>query len=223
MLVADANKLWIMVVTLPRKNGEVVQTHRIRIQVVLADERCVITGLLHDLRQCRLRLIESGKPVDAVLVRVFACEYCGSTRRADRVRHEAVCEEHALFGKAVDIGGRTDVCQHATIGADRLGRVIVGHDEKDVWPTARSVQVATHAEEDHPYYLSAQHRQLGGRQYLFHDRFRFNRPIDLEHLSIAFLVPRGTRRGAEAFLRSLQHHRRCSTGQHTSQSTYNFT
>lgn len=56
----------------------------------------------------------------------------GSTRRCTyAVRDVAVIEEHAFFCYTVEVWGMIDT---RTICRDGLRRVVVRHDEDDVWP-----------------------------------------------------------------------------------------
>ena len=54
----------------------------------------------------------------------------GAAGRADRVGAEAVVEAHATVGDTVEVGRAVDAAAVATHG---VRRVVVGHDEEDVW------------------------------------------------------------------------------------------
>ena len=60
---------------------------------------------------------------------VGASQYCGSTGSADRVGDVTVIESHSLVGEPVKI---RRVIDSPAVAADRFGRVIVRHDEKNV-------------------------------------------------------------------------------------------
>ena len=53
--------------------------------------------------------------------------------RADRICTETIVKPHAPFRNPVDLRRSIDP---ATIGADGMGRMVIGHDEKDIWTGA---------------------------------------------------------------------------------------
>ena len=54
------------------------------------------------------------------------------TRGADRIRTEEIVESDTLRGEPVDVGRRIERRESGAEAADRVGRVIVRHDEQDV-------------------------------------------------------------------------------------------
>ena len=70
-----------------------------------------------------------GQGGDAVYVVVRTRQDGRPAGRADGICAKAVVEPHALRCDTIDVGG---LVYPAAIGADGMGRVIVGHDEQDV-------------------------------------------------------------------------------------------
>ena len=56
----------------------------------------------------------------------------GSAGSANRVRAEAVFEQHAALGKRVDMWSRVYVFQPAVVGADSVGCVVIAKNKNDV-------------------------------------------------------------------------------------------
>jgi hypothetical protein len=54
---------------------------------------------------------------------------CGSHRTADRVGDVALLEEHTVFGKGVDVRGRTVFLEPGIVGPNCLIGMIVGEYE----------------------------------------------------------------------------------------------
>ena len=67
----------------------------------------------------------------AVDVTVFAGENGRAARGANRIDHETIAEAHPFFRNAIDVGCFVHL---AAVGADRVRRMIVRHDENDIWP-----------------------------------------------------------------------------------------
>ena len=102
--------------------------------MVFAYKAGLVTVGLHVLGQRGLALIEAGKFVDAVDVRVFAGPDNGPTGRADGVGDEGVGKAHAFAGETVEVGRWGDFCEASAVCADGVGGVVVRHDEEDVGP-----------------------------------------------------------------------------------------
>ena len=111
--------------------GQVVAT------VVLADDADVVAGVAQLLRVRPRALgdrdlvgdIPLGVGQHLVLARALAGQQGGASRRADRRGGEAMGEGEARFAHRVDDGGLgVGVAQ----AADRVGAVLVGHDDQDV-------------------------------------------------------------------------------------------
>ena len=102
--------------------------------MIFAYEAGLIAVSLHVLWQGRLALVEAGEFVDAVLVGVLAGPEDGSAGGANGVGDEGVGEAHAVASEAVEVGSGGDFCEATAVGADRVGGVVVRHDEEDVRP-----------------------------------------------------------------------------------------
>ena len=63
---------------------------------------------------------------------VLSRENGGSTGRADRIGAVNVLEKHPFAGQSVDILGRAKLLEVATVTADRLPSMIVGHNKEDI-------------------------------------------------------------------------------------------
>ena len=105
--------------------------------VVLADDADVVAGVAQLLRVRPRALgdrdlvgdVPLGVGEHLVLARALAGQQGGASRRADSRGGEAMGEGEARFAHCVDDGGlRVGVAQ----AADRVGAVLVGHDDQDV-------------------------------------------------------------------------------------------
>ena len=108
-----------------------IEPRRLAAEVPFANHAGVITGgakMLCNVRLCAIESIENG---DAIFMTVLSGEDRRTTGRADRVLDKAISEKHSLTRKAIEIRRDIDL---ATIGADRVGSVIIRHDEYDVRP-----------------------------------------------------------------------------------------
>ncbi len=89
------------------------------------------------LQQLRKRLLGAVKRLavrhHAGEVPVLAGEDGGAAGRADRVGDEGVAEQHALGGQPVDVRRLVDA---RAVGADGVGRVVVGEDQQDIGAVA---------------------------------------------------------------------------------------
>lgn len=63
---------------------------------------------------------------------VLAGDDAGAAGGADGVGAEGVLENHALGCELVEGRGGVEFFQQGSVGADRLGGVVVTHDEQDV-------------------------------------------------------------------------------------------
>ena len=89
----------------------------------------VISRRLQIFGKHRLRIINVIENRNAVEVRIFSGEDHGAARRTNRIRDEGVREAHSFTSDAVNVG-RVD--KLAAVRANRMRRVIVGHDEDDI-------------------------------------------------------------------------------------------
>ncbi len=62
-----------------------------------------------------------------------ARKHRGTARPAQRVGDVAVFEKRAVAGDTIDIGGGRDFADVGSISRDRGLRMIIGHDEDDIW------------------------------------------------------------------------------------------
>lgn len=67
---------------------------------------------------------------NAVDVVISTTKDSGSARSTDTVGHITVIKQHTLLSKTVDVWRIVD---SSTIAADGLGRMVISHDEDDVW------------------------------------------------------------------------------------------
>ena len=63
---------------------------------------------------------------------VLSRENGGSAGRADRISAVNVLEKHPFAGQSVDILGGAELLEVATVTADRLPSMIVGHNKEDI-------------------------------------------------------------------------------------------
>jgi len=125
----------VVVGALADQHPPVVEAGRLGLEVPLADDRRLVAGLLEQLGERLLRRVELDAVVDhPVRVAVLPRLDHRPARRADRVRHKTVMEDHPLGGQAVDLGRLVDL---RAVGADRVRGVVVGEDEEDVGPLRR--------------------------------------------------------------------------------------
>ena len=135
-----------MIFPLAGQDAPGIEARRVGHQVPLADDGRVVAGLVEQAGKRRLLLlVERIEVLDAVSVGVLAGEDRRPAGRADGVGHEAVGEPHALRGDAVDLRGRVDL---RAVAADRLGGVVVGHDEEDIGRAGHVRRLGTWAGEE---------------------------------------------------------------------------
>src|SRR5438105_5857047 len=89
----------------------------------------VITGCLQHFRDGRLAAIKAIENRDAVDMAVFPRENRSAAWSANGINDETVHEPHPLPGNAVNVRSFIDL---APISADRMGRMVIGHDEQNV-------------------------------------------------------------------------------------------
>ena len=120
----------VVIGTLPDQHLIVIKARRRGLQVPLADHGRLVACLPQHFRHGGLRTVERlSVRVLPVHVAVLSRQHRCPARRADRIRDQAVVEEHAFIGEAVDVGR---VVHAGAVGADRGRRVVVTEDEQDV-------------------------------------------------------------------------------------------
>ena len=122
-----------------------VEARRVAAEVPLADHAGVVAAGLEQPRDGLPRAVEAVEHRHAVDVRVLAGQDRRAARRADRVGHEDVVEPHALAGEAVDVRRRV---HPRAVGADRVGGVVVRHDEDDVRTVGGGSRTGQDREQD---------------------------------------------------------------------------
>src|SRR5262245_39029544 len=95
-----------------------------------ANHAGVIASPLKDLCNGGLAAVETIEDGHAVEVAVFSGENRGTAGRANGIHGETIHKAHSLFREAVDARCLIDL---AAVGADGVRRVIIGHDEENVW------------------------------------------------------------------------------------------
>jgi len=70
-------------------------------------------------------------------VGVLPAYYAGTAGRADGVVAAYIGETHTFGGQLIDRRGVCVILQPRAVRTDALGRVVVGHHEKDVRPLGR--------------------------------------------------------------------------------------
>lgn len=125
------DEVGVVVVSLPGQYFPMVEARREAFEMPFPDDGRFVSGLAEEFGEGLLRAVEhaGGVVVESVLVRMLPGEHAGAAGAAERVRHEAVREAHALFGDPVEIRGRGVA---AVVAAHHLRRVVVGHDVEDV-------------------------------------------------------------------------------------------
>ncbi len=122
-----------MVVALPGKNGPEVESLRVCVKVILADDRGVVAVILRDLVPGVVLLpVQRIECSAAALVTGEARHDRGAARSADRVHGKDITEEHAFFCQPVDVRGGCGLFQDPAIRADSMCGMVIGHDEEDV-------------------------------------------------------------------------------------------
>ena len=107
----------------------------------LADNSCLIAVFPHQLWEGLLGPVEVGVPVpsNAVSMPVFTRKNRRAARSAESIGHIALFKKHPFARQLIDMRGVRHVFEQATIRPDRLIRVIITEDEKDVRGTSHSI------------------------------------------------------------------------------------
>ena len=119
----------IDVYALTRQDLPPIEANRIASEVPLADHPRVVPALLQKPRDRHARAVETVEYRHAVDMRVLTGQDRRPARRADGISREHVCEQRAVAREPIDVRGLVDV---RAVGANRMGGVIVRHDEHDV-------------------------------------------------------------------------------------------
>lgn len=123
------DKRGIEINALAGQDFPIVKTGRVAAQMPFADHASVIAGSLEILGDGRLGAVEPIERGNAVQVAVFAGEDRGPAGAADRIDAKAIFESHAGVRQAIQV---RRLVHAAPVGADRVRRVVVAHDEEDV-------------------------------------------------------------------------------------------
>ena len=110
-----------------------IEADGIAAEMPFADHAGVIARLLQQARDRHARAVEAVEDGNAVEVRVLPGQDRGAAGRADRVRREHPRQQRALPRQPIEVGRRV---HPRPVRANRMRRVVVGHDEHDVRPSA---------------------------------------------------------------------------------------
>ena len=129
---------WIEVQPLSWKDFIIVEPDWFRVEVPLADNGRLIACLLK--LNCHVGLVIAIPGVHeghkAIFMTVLSSKNGSSARRADRIGAVNILKKHTFAGQSVDILGRAELLEVATVAANRLPGMIGGHNEEDVgFPT----------------------------------------------------------------------------------------
>src|SRR5688500_5873352 len=103
---------------------------------------------------------------------IFSRENRCTARRADRILDKTIAEAHPLFRQPVHIRRHVDL---APVSADRMRRVIIRHDEQNIWPPLRmqgdggeykQANVEEFLHNDEPQYAPARKKGKAFRRTL---------------------------------------------------------
>ena len=121
------DKVGVVVVTLSRKDVEVVETRGSAYQVPLTNNGSLVTSLLHKLRHCLLRTIKDAMLVvsKTILVAMLTCNHTSTAGAWERVSYEWVYKLYAIGSNAVEVGC---INKAIVIAAHHLSCVVVGHN-----------------------------------------------------------------------------------------------
>jgi len=78
---------------------------------------------------------------EPVKVTVFTCQQDCTGRATDGIGDKAAVEAHTCPGDPVDLWRGIQWLKSSGVSADRLVRMIIAHDEKDVWPGKGFVRI----------------------------------------------------------------------------------
>ena len=74
---------------------------------------------------------------------------CCPAGHANRISAEAVFEQHTFISQPVDVRRRSDLRQPASICADCMSSMIIGHDKKDIGRLLLSLALASEYKTRH--------------------------------------------------------------------------
>ncbi len=124
------NHIRVVILTLAGQDIKIVKTGRVTLEMPLADERRLVTRLTQEFGISLLRSIELNRIVpDPVEMAVFSGENGRPARSADAVCAETAVKANAFPRNPVNAGSFIDP---ASITAQGMGRMVVGHDKKNV-------------------------------------------------------------------------------------------
>ena len=111
----------------------IVESGRFVLEMPFADDGRLVAVALQLLGEVVLLGQKSVvERVDAVQLAVLPRQDAAAAGGADRVGHAAAVHADSLAADAVDVGRGHDLREDASVGADRLRRMVVGHDVDDV-------------------------------------------------------------------------------------------
>ena len=117
-------------------------------KVPLADDGGLVTGLPKVLGGGWLATVELVTVLpESIEVRVLAGlddRPCGTTEGVGDITFP---EKHAFVSEFVEVRGRGEVCQHATVSTHSLGRMVIGEDKQYVWLVGRKSRTNTGKEQ----------------------------------------------------------------------------
>ena len=122
-----------MVLSLSWQNAVVIKVLGLDFEVPLSDHGRFVSCFSHFDGKHLLAGFNPASQIDGSIdMVVLAGQDAGSGGRADGVCAEGVFEKSPFFGKAIKVGGRSDLGKSATVSGNAMGGVIVRHDVKDV-------------------------------------------------------------------------------------------
>ena len=125
---------WVEVQPLSWEDFIIVEADWLGVEVPLPDDGRLVACLLK--LNCHVGLVIAIPSVDeghkAIFMAVLSRKNGSSARRADRIGTVNVLEKHTFAGQSVDILGRAELLEVATVTADRLPSMIIGHNEEDI-------------------------------------------------------------------------------------------
>lgn len=121
------------VFALANENIPIIEARlRLRIEMILPNDRCKVACFLELLRICPLSLVEGLVVIrdESINVTIFGSKHHSPSWTTEWVRHESIVKAHSFFADSVDIWG---VNMLIRITADRLVSVVVRHYEENIW------------------------------------------------------------------------------------------
>ena len=123
----------IVVESLTRQHGPVIEPLRFSLEMALAVERGLVAVFAKDFWEDLLIPVERVAVVhEPVLVAVLAAEDHRAAWPADGVGTKTLLKEHSLPSQLVDDRGGVDRLQPAVVCADGMGCVVVREDKQNV-------------------------------------------------------------------------------------------